>query len=132
MKYAVAEAQTMITWGEEPKEVVAFLEKQGLASGEAIYHVVVLVEQRNRSIRRRGIRRIATGAVVAIGCSVTLVYLVTQSEISEFFDSRIPGEELGLMMIGTIWGLWGLIDGLRDVFRPKNVDDCLDYHHEAL
>ena len=93
--------------------------------------MALLLEQRYRLIRRRGVRRLLVGtAVVSIGALLAIAGGPIDAEA--VYSSDPPGLGLAALVLGFFWGLWKLMDGLRDLLRPEGVSDCLGFHNEQI
>jgi hypothetical protein len=125
------EARTRIIWGEHPADVMNFICQNGYPVARAEGLVALLLEQRYRLIRRRGVRRLLVGMVVVPTCAL-LVMAAFPKDAEAVFSGEPDGIGLAALVLGFFWGLWKLMDGLRDLLRPEGVSDCLGFHNEQI
>jgi len=125
------EARTRIIWGEHPAAVIRFLCQDGYPVARAEELVALLLEQRYRLIRRRGVRRLIVGAAVVPICAL-LVIAMFPKDAEAVFSGDPDGMAFAGLVVGFFWGTWKLMDGLRDILRPEGVSDGLGFHSEDL
>jgi len=125
------EARTRIIWGEHPAAVIEFLSQNGYPVARAEGVVAFLLGQRYRLIRRRGVRRLLVGTAVVPVCAL-LVVAVFPKDAEAVFSGDLDGMGLAGLVVGFFWGVWKLMDGLRDLLRPEGVSDCLGFHNDKI
>lgn len=126
MKDQEEEARTRITWGVEAEEVIQFLVDGGAEREGAQRVVAILQEKRNVVIVRRGYRRILTGGIVCFVSAVSLGVMWTYGSPAEILHpNRILGGSQATLAMGFFWGIWRLMDGVRDACRPERVREDL-------
>jgi hypothetical protein len=125
------EARTRIIWGEQPVAVINFLCQNGYSIARAEALVALLLGQRYRLIRQRGVRRLLVGTAVVPICAL-LVIAVFPKNPEAVFSGDTDGMVITGLVVGFFWGVWKLMDGLRDLLRPERVSDCLGFHNEQL
>jgi|ERR1017187_840490 hypothetical protein len=114
----ITEARAKIIWGEPAESVRDFLTSNGMAGPEADEQIKAFNLERNREIRKMGIKDTLIGAVLT-GISGGLIYfMLTRSEMPHF--TTRAGKGLGVLMLGAGYGLWKLVNGIVYLVRPQS------------
>ena len=116
----ITEARARIIWGDSPSSVREFLVTNGISGAEADSKIKEFNAERNAEIRKIGIRNICIGMplLTASGVAAYLLfpYIANGSGIATGF---------GLVVIGTIIGLWKLIVGIFYLLRPQSEHESI-------
>ena len=114
------DARSKITWGEPSSEVKDFLIESNLTEQQADTLLTELLNERNQSVKRNGIRKMIKGSFVAIGCGL-LIYLQlnTIDSLSAYGIRRFAAVALTLTTLGFLWGLWKATDGIMEFKNPN-------------
>jgi hypothetical protein len=114
----ITEARAKIIWGEDAESVREYLTSNGMPGPEADEQIKAFTLERNREIRKLGIKNTLIGAVL-MAISGSLIYLMlTASEIPH--SSTSSGKALGVLMLGAGYGLWKLVNGIIYLVRPQS------------
>ena len=114
----ITEARAKIIWGESAESVRDYLTSNGLPDPEADEQIKAFNLERNREIRKMGIKNTLI-VVVLTGVSGFLIYyLLTRSEMPHL--STRAGKGLGILMLGAGYGLWKLVNGIIYLVRPQS------------
>ena len=114
----IAEARAKIIWGEDAESVRDFLTSNGMPGAEADEQIKAFNRERNREIRKMGIKNTLIGAVLT-GVSGSLIYYLLTQSVSDHGSSR-SGRGLGILMLGAGYGLWKLVNGIIYLVRPQS------------
>lgn len=125
------EARTRIVWGESPAVVLKFLSQNGYPAERAENLVNILLCERYRIVRRRGVHRVLLGLPVFIICAWVLAETFSPEDAAVPFGSELPWG-IGCLAIGFFWGIWKFMDGLRDLLQPKGASGDLGFHGEQV
>jgi hypothetical protein len=125
------EARTRIIWGERPAAIVTFLCQNGYTVAYAEGLVALLLGQRYRLIRRRGVHRLLIGTAIAPICAF-LAIAIFPKDAEAVFSGDSNGMGMAALVMGFFWGVWKIMDGLRYLLRPEGVTDCLGFHSEQF
>ena len=125
------EARTRIIWGEEPSVVVTFLSQNGYSAERAESFVNILLCERYRIVRRRGVHRILLGFPVLVVCGWILAESFSPDDVKIAFGSELPWG-IGCLALGFFWGVWKCMDGLRDLLQPNRASGDLGFHGEQV
>jgi hypothetical protein len=112
----IVEARARIIWGEEPSSVHAFLTVNGVSTADADQKIQELVTERNKEVRKIGVRGTCIGA--AIICAVVIFIWYNFDHPSKLFPSR-QGKAMYYMYFVGLYGIWKLIGGLFHLLRPQ-------------
>jgi hypothetical protein len=108
---AKVEARAKISWGDPPREVLAYLMGQGFSHGEASEFLDELVRERTATIRGKGIMNILAGVglflvpVVAFFIFMGLGYILVKTFV--------------IMILVGFFGIWLIIKGANMLIAPK-------------
>lgn len=109
---AIAEARSKIMWGDDQKDVAAFLRMQGLPAGEAATTVKELLDQRASTIRGEGVAKIIKG--IACICVPIIAFV-------SFLSMKImPVKILGITVMIGCYGLYLFINGMVMFLSPRS------------
>jgi hypothetical protein len=114
----ITEARAKIIWGEDSGSVRVYLTSNGMPGPEADELIKAFNRERNREIRKKGIKDTLIGAVLTGVCGGLIYYLLTQSEIPH--STTRAGRGLGVLMLGAGYGLWKLVNGIFYLVRPQS------------
>lgn len=114
----IIEARAKIIWGEPAESVRDYLTSNGMPGPEADEQIKAFNRERNREIRKMGIKNTLIGAVLTGGSGTLICLLLAKSEIPH--SSTSAGRGLGVLMLGAGYGLWKLVNGIIDLVRPQS------------
>jgi hypothetical protein len=114
----ITEARAKIIWGEPAESVRVFLTSNGMSGSEADELIKAFNLERNREIRKKGIKDTLIGAVLTVGSGISIYYMLTRSEIPH--SSTSAGRGLGVLMLAGGYGLWKLVNGIIYLVRPQS------------
>ena len=112
----IVEARAKITWGETPSSVRYFLTSNGMSAADADVTIKELNAERNREIRRAGVRSTCIGAAVTCGAGILLYVMLRDSHT--LFANRHAKAICGDALLG-LYGIWKLVNGLVYLIRPQ-------------
>lgn len=125
----ITKARAKIIWGDPPSSVRDFLISNGISDSDADAAIEEFCAQRNKEIRKIGIKKTLLGvALSAVTCFVLFDFI---PEMANHHTSDSPFAARGLagvvvvIMIGGYFGLSRLIDGLFYLVSPQSVDKSL-------
>ena len=123
------DARSKITWGEPSSEVKDFLIESNLTEQQADTLLTELLNERNQSVKRNGIRKMLKSSFVAIGCGL-LIYLQlnTIDSLSAYGIRRFAAFSLTLTTLGFFWGLWKATDGIMEFKNPNKFKGDIGIH----
>jgi uncharacterized membrane protein YfcA len=98
-------------WGDPPQAVLSFIMMQGIGRAEAQEIVDELVDERAKTVRATGFRKIFTG----IGC--ILVPIVTL--VGFLMIGVIQTQILAVTIMVGVYGIWLLLNGIIKVVAPR-------------
>ena len=105
------EARAKMLWGDPPQAVLSFIMMQGIGRAEAQEIVDELVDERAKTVRATGFRKIFTG----IGC--ILVPIVTL--VGFLMIGVIQTQILAVTIMVGVYGIWLLLNGIIKVVAPR-------------
>ena len=111
----MTDARARIIWGESPKSVRDFLVANGVSVDAAETKVLEFKLERNRELRRIGLRNVLIGAGLSIAASIAL-YLSFQVVSASSGTVRA----LAVVLLGGLYGFWKLIKGIVYLLRPQS------------
>ncbi len=114
----ITEARAKIIWGEPAESVRYFLTSNGMSGAEADEQIKAFNLERNREIRKKGIKYTLIGAALT-GVSGGLIYLLLAKSENYHWSSR-SGRGLGVLMLAGGYGLWKLVNGIIYLVRPQS------------
>lgn len=119
---AISEARARIIWGESPASVRVFLVSSGIESVVADTKLEEFGLERNRELRRIGIRSILIGILVT-GISAIPIFIA--------LHLHTFNRALAVVMLGILYGVWKLAIGSIYLICPqlvhKSIPDIGEY-----
>jgi len=120
MNKVYSEARCKITWGEAPEEVKSFLVESNLTEQQADALISDLLDERNQSVKKNGVRKSIKGSFLAVACSLLLyLQLSTIESLSAYEIRRFAAVTLIPTTLGLLWGLWKTTDGIMEFKSPE-------------
>ncbi len=111
----MTDARARIIWGESPKSVRDFLVSNGVSVDAADTKVLEFELERNRELRRIGLRNVLVGGVLTAAASIAL-YL--SSSIASATSGIVRA--LAVVLLAGLYGCWKLIKGLVYLLHPQS------------
>lgn len=111
----LTDARARIIWGESPQSVRDFLVSKGVSLEAAEKKILEFRLERNRELRRIGLRNVLTGGVVILAASIAL-YLWFRVGWSSSGIIRA----LALVLLAAVYGFWKLVKGIVYLLRPQS------------
>lgn len=110
----------MITWGESPEAVSCFLLSNDVSTREAEECLALLKAERQRELRKTGIRKLLIG-VVLVGVSASGLAWFWEAIETGIGRRRggVGSGVLALLLLGLFFGIGKLVDGLIYLIRPQ-------------
>jgi hypothetical protein len=119
---AITEARARIIWGESPASVRDFLVSSGIESVVADTKLEEFSLERNRELRRIGIRSILIGMLVT---GIAGIPIFIALHLHTF------NRALAVVMLGVLYGVWKLAIGSIYLICPqlvhKSIPDIGEY-----
>jgi len=115
----ISEARARIIWGEPSSSVRDFVISNGISDMDADAKIKDFNLERNAEIRRRGIKNILIG-VALIGVAGISLYLILTSSLNVR-----RGRGFGAVIVGGVYGIWKLVNGIIDLVRPQSEDGSI-------
>ena len=109
---AKGEARSKILWGDDPKQVTAFLRGTGYSAQEATEIVNEFVAERVKTVRAEGLAKVIRGGALMFVPVFALIGFLKY----RFF----PVQVLGVAMMIGCYGFYLLIKGLFMMIAPKS------------
>jgi hypothetical protein len=114
----IIEARAKITWGEDAESVREFLISNGMPGPEADERIKALNLERNREIRKMGIKDTLIGAVLIAISGIAIHFLLA---IPQNYGWRMSaGRGVAIMVLVGFYGLWKLVNGIVYLVRPQS------------
>jgi uncharacterized protein YjeT (DUF2065 family) len=112
----LVEARARIIWGESSSAVSDFLVSNGISATDAATKVKEFNLERNRELRRFGLRNIFIGALLAgaAGTTMGLLFPLCSGFTSVYIRCVWP---LGIVVI---YGLWKVVNGIINLVWPQS------------
>jgi hypothetical protein len=105
------EARSKILWGDDAPTVIMFLKTQGFDAQEANQIVQAVLDERKKSIRSNGMKKIFTGiGMLCVPAVVGVLFLIVDF---------LPIQLLGAAVCIGIWGFFRGLSGMLMVLAPK-------------
>ena len=109
------EARAKAIWGESVLSVRDFLISNGVPEAIAKASVKEFESERNRELRRLGIRNVLIGSVLTCAAGGTLyLALPVASATSGIVKALV------VVLLAGIYGVWKLMRGVFSVIRPES------------
>jgi hypothetical protein len=115
----IVEARARIIWGEASSSVRDFLIASGMSAIDADTKIKELIAERNREIRKAGIKSIYIGVASACGAGIWLY--IGLRHPSTLFPHH-AGYAIASGVLLGLFGIWKLVNGLIDLVRPQSED----------
>lgn len=111
----ISEARARVIWGEPPLNVRNFLISNGVSAAIAEGKIKEFDLERNRELRRMGLRNVLIGGTLFGAAGVTLY-------LSFAIASASSGivRALAVAVMAGIYGLWKLVKGIVYLVRPQS------------
>ena len=109
---AETEARAKIFWGDSTDEVVKFLMRQGISVAESKELVAAMFQERAKTIRRNGIKKVVVGA--SMMCVPVIFFLVCLRV------GYLPLKLFAVTIMLGLWGAWMALKGTFMFFAPKS------------
>jgi hypothetical protein len=111
----MTDARARIIWGESPRSVRDFLVSNGVSVDAADTKILEFELERNRELRRIGLRNVLVGGVLAAAASIALC-------LSFSIASATSGivRALAVVLLAGLYGCWKLIKGIVYLLRPQS------------
>ena len=109
---AETEARAKIFWGDSTDEVVKFLMRQGISVAESKELVAAMFQERAKTIRRNGIKKVVVGA--SMMC-VPLIFFLVCLRVG-----YLPLKLFAVTIMLGLWGAWMALKGTIMFFAPKS------------
>lgn len=106
------QARAKLIWGEPAAAVRDYLTANGISDQEADAKMAELSAERNQELRNIGLRKVVFGGGAALGAAVYFglaVHVNTGAAKLYIF-----------IMMGGLYGLWKLTDGIILLLRPQS------------
>ncbi len=110
----ISEARARVIWGEPLLSVRDFLISNGVSAAVAEGKVREFELERNRELRRIGLRNLLVGSTLAGAAGITL-YLAFA--LASAGSGIIKG--LAVVLMAELYGLWKLGKGIAYLVRPQ-------------
>ena len=114
----ITEARAKIIWGEDAESVRDFLTSSGMSGPEADEQIKAFNHERNREIRKMGIKDTLIGVVLTAASGSLIYYMLTRSEIPH--SSMSAGKGFGVLLLAGGYGLWKLVNGIIYLVCPQS------------
>jgi hypothetical protein len=118
----ISEARARIIWGEAPSSVHDFLVSNGIESAVADTKLEEFSLERNRELRRIGLRSFLIGVLVTGIAGVPICIA---------FHLHTFNRALAMLMLGVLYGVWKLAIGSIYLVCPqlvhKSIPDIGEY-----
>ena len=111
----MADARARIIWGESPPSVRDFLVSNGVSVDAADSKVLEFELERNRELRRIGLRNVLIGGVLAAAASIALYLWFPVASASSGIVRA-----LAVVLLAGLYGVWKLIKGIVYLPRPQS------------
>lgn len=105
------EARAKVSWGDSPRDVIAYLMMQGFSAQDANEMVQEMYAERTATIRTNGIRKIVIGSVLICVPIVSLLGFLAMG--------YIPLKLFAVTVMVGLWGAWMVFKGSFMVAAPK-------------
>jgi len=124
----ISEARARIIWGEPSLTVRDFLISNGVSDLVADAKVEEFMLERNRELRRIGLRNVLIGGLLT-GAAGTTLYVA--SPIASATSGLI--KVLAVVLLAGLYGLWKLVKGAVYLVCPKSEHKSIpDIMHSDL
>jgi hypothetical protein len=111
----ISEARARIIWGESSSSVRDFLISNGISDSIADTRLKEFAIERNRELRKIGLRNILIGIVLTAPAGITLYVAFLHGSLSSGIIKA-----LAFVFLAGCYGLWKLVKGLVYLVRPQS------------
>ncbi len=111
----MVDARARSIWGESPQSVRDFLVSNGVSVDAADRKLLEFQLERNRELRRIGLRNVLIGGVLTAAASITL-YLSFRAASATSGIVRV----LAVVLLAALYGCWKLLKGIVYLLRPQS------------
>lgn len=115
----ISEARAKIIWGEPSSSVHDFLTSNGISNNDADAAIKEFIAERNKEIRKIGIKKTFIGAALIVGAGIFFAYVDIGRRMNPG-SGRVFVTIAILIALGGMYGLWKLIDGINYLVRPQS------------
>ena len=114
-------------WGEDSSSVRAFLTSNGVPLSEADSALNEMMAERKREFRKRGVVKICVGSTLVIGALLFFLFSYGRVDLDrmDFSARRAFVGTAVVIVIGGVYGISKLIDGLFHIVRPQNEHESI-------
>jgi hypothetical protein len=118
----MTEAKAKIIWGESPDSVRDFLISNGMSKTDADTKIKEFKDERNAEIRGLAVKSIVIGVVlIIVACFLWFMIFHTLEHSRRVIRGiRGSGAVVGASVFAGIYGLWKIVNGIFDLFRPQS------------
>jgi hypothetical protein len=117
-KNLLIEARAKIIWGEAAESVREFLISNGMSGPEADEQIKAFSLERNREIRKLGIKNTLIGAVLIAVSGITIPFLLAIPPNHGYYLDA--GRGVAILVLVGLYGLWKLTNGIIYLVRPQS------------
>jgi hypothetical protein len=110
----IVEARARIFWGDSPQSVRDYLLSNGISSSEADRKIEAFNNEREKELRRIGLRYLVSGAVFTAPTGITLYIGFRFSSLSSGYVRAL----VFVLLVG-LYGFWKLVKGIVYLVRPQ-------------
>jgi hypothetical protein len=114
----ITEARAKIIWGEDAESVREFLISNGMSGPEADEQIKAFTLERNREIRKLGIKNTLIGAVLIAISGIAIHFLLAIPKSSGWYLSA--GRGVAISVLVGFYSLWKLTNGIIYLVRPQS------------
>jgi len=111
----LVDARARIIWGESPQSVRDFLVSNGLPADVADTKLLEFQLERNRELRRIGLRNVLIGGVLTAAAGVALGLSLRGASATSGIVRA-----LAVVLLAGLYGLWKFIKGIVYLLRPQS------------
>jgi hypothetical protein len=122
------DAEARITWGDPPEDVIALLVSQGMSPDEAAPLVAALVQERDKEVRWRSLRKLLIGGGTVLAAVIFFTVLPWRAWRDSLNESGLRlsrhtddlGTVLAFMVAGQgLVGAWYALRGITGLIVPR-------------
>ena len=116
----ISEARARIIWGEPSLTVRDFLISNGVSDLIADAKLKEFMLERNRELRRIGLRNVRVGGLLSGAAGIT-IYMA--SPLASASSGLIKA--LAVVLLAGLYGLWKLVKGAVYLVRPQSEHESI-------
>jgi hypothetical protein len=109
------DARARIIWGESPQAVRDFLVSNGVSIDAADTKLLEFQLERNRELRRIGLRNVLIGGVLTAAAGIALYLSFRVASATSGIVSA-----LAVVLLAGLYGFWKLLKGIGYLLRPQS------------